>query len=54
VFTGRGYVPCRIKQIRPVNLAQFKLDKASQRHVDSMQRDNASPAPAPASSAGSP
>jgi hypothetical protein len=39
VLTGRGYIPCRIKQIRPVNLAQFKLEKESQRHVDSLQRE---------------
>ena len=52
VFTGRGYVPCVIKQIRPVNLAQLKLDRERQRHVDSMQRDGANPASA--SSAGNP
>jgi hypothetical protein len=46
VFTGRGYVPCMIKQIRPVNLAQFKLERESQRHVDSLQRDSSNPAPA--------
>ncbi|GGA11917.1 hypothetical protein GCM10011408_36670 [Dyella caseinilytica] len=39
VFTGRGYIPCRIKQIRPVDLAQFKLEKESQRHIDSLQRE---------------
>lgn len=40
VFTGRGYVPCVIKQIRSVDLAQFKLEKEAQRRVDSLQRDN--------------
>jgi hypothetical protein len=45
VFTGRGYVPCMIKQIRPVDLAQFKLERENQRHVDSLRRDNANPAP---------
>jgi hypothetical protein len=49
VVTGRGYVPCRIKQIRPVNLAQFKLERENQRHVDSLQRDNINPAPASSS-----
>lgn len=44
VFTGRGYIPCRIKQIRPVDLAQFKLEKESQRHVDSLQREADTPA----------
>jgi hypothetical protein len=45
VFTGRGYIPCAIKQIRPVDLAQFKLEREAQRHVDSMQRSNANDAP---------
>jgi hypothetical protein len=49
VLTGGGYVPCMIKQIRPVDLSQFKLEKESQRHVDNMQRDtgkaNAAPPP---------
>jgi hypothetical protein len=49
VFTGRGYVPCRIKQIRPVDLAQFKMEKQTQRHVDSLPRENDSPTPAPPS-----
>jgi hypothetical protein len=40
-----------IKQIRPVDLAQFKLDREAQRHVDNMPRDNGN-APAPASSSG--
>lgn len=40
VLTGRGYIPCVIKQIRPVDLAQFKLEKQEQRHVDTLQRDN--------------
>jgi hypothetical protein len=53
VFTGRGYVPCMIKQIRPVNLAQFKLEKESQRHVDSLQRDSGNPAPASSTGGGS-
>jgi hypothetical protein len=46
VFAGRGYIPCMIKQIRPVDLAQFKLEKEAQRHVDSMQRQtDATPKP---------
>jgi hypothetical protein len=43
IFTGRGYVPCMIKQIRPVDLAQFKLEKESQRHIDSLQREAEQP-----------
>ncbi|GLQ99625.1 DUF6491 family protein [Dyella mobilis] len=51
IFTGRGYVPCRIKQIRPVDLAQLKVEKEAQRHVDSLPRDSSQPASA-SSSAG--
>ena len=47
VLTGRGYVPCAIKQIRPVDLAQLKLEKEAQRHVDNMPRDNANGTPPP-------
>lgn len=51
VLTGRPYIPCVIKQIRPVDLAQFKLDREAQRHMDNVPRDNGN-APAPASSSG--
>ncbi len=47
VLTGRGYVPCMIKQIRPVDLARLKLEKEAQRQVDSMPRDNANQTPPP-------
>lgn len=50
VLTGRPYIPCRIKQIRPVDLAQFKLEKEGQRHMDSVPRNSADNAPASASS----
>ena len=50
VLTGRPYIPCVIKQIRPVDLARFKLEKEGQRHIDSLPRDNPSPAPASAGS----
>ncbi|RDS79084.1 hypothetical protein DWU98_19605 [Dyella monticola] len=46
VLAGRPYIPCMIKQIRPVDLAQFKLDKEGQRHMDSVPRSNAGNAPA--------
>jgi hypothetical protein len=50
VLTGRPYIPCVIKQIRPVDLAQFKLEKEAQRQFDSMPRDNGNaPAAAPSS-----
>lgn len=42
VLTGRPYIPCRIKQIRPVDLAQLKLEKEAQRHVDALPRADAS------------
>jgi hypothetical protein len=51
VLTGRPYIPCVIKQIRPIDLAQFKLEKEAQRQFDSMPRDNGN-APAAASSSG--
>lgn len=50
VLTGRPYIPCIIKQIRPIDLAQFKMEKESQRHMDNVPRDNH----APASSSSSP
>lgn len=50
VLTGRPYIPCIIKQIRPIDLARFKLEKESQRHIDSLPRNEASNAPASASS----
>jgi hypothetical protein len=51
VLTRRPYIPCVIKQIRPIDLAQFKLDREAQRHMDNVPRDNGN-APAPASSSG--
>jgi hypothetical protein len=51
VITGRPYIPCVIKQIRPIDLAQFKMDREAQRQFDSVPRDNGA-APAPASSSG--
>lgn len=50
VLTGRPYIPCIIKQIRPIDLARFKLEKESQRHIDSVPRNDAGNAPASASS----
>jgi hypothetical protein len=46
VLTGRPYIPCIIKQIRPINLAQFKLEKQNQRHIDNVPRDNTGNPPA--------
>ncbi|HKT30590.1 DUF6491 family protein [Dyella sp.] len=51
VLTGRPYIPCMIKQIRPIDLARFKLEKEGQRHIDSVPRHDAGNAPASSSSA---
>jgi hypothetical protein len=48
VLTGRPYIPCTIKQIRPLNLTQLKLEKAGQRHMDSVPRSDAGNPAAPA------
>jgi hypothetical protein len=45
VLTVRGYLPCTIKQIRPVDLARFKLEKGARRHADVMARDHADGTP---------
>ena len=47
VLTGRNYMPCPIRQIRPVDLAKLKLEKEAQREVQTPSRDSA-PVPAPA------
>ena len=52
VLTGRSYVPCTITQIRPVNLAQLKVQQAAQREVDVQSRDNGGAAAPPANRAG--
>ncbi|GAB2536529.1 DUF6491 family protein [Rhodanobacter koreensis] len=44
ILTTRGYPPCAIKQIRPLDLARFKLEKEARRHADVMARDNMPPA----------
>ena len=50
VITARGYLPCTIKQIRPVDLARFKLEKEAGRQADVVARDSAGAASAPAAS----
>jgi hypothetical protein len=42
VLVGRGYPPCTIRSIRPVDVATLKIRQASQRKVESEPR-----APAP-------
>jgi hypothetical protein len=39
VLTGGPYQPCPIMKIRPINLAQLKIEQASQREVDEQPRD---------------
>ncbi|GGA11887.1 DUF6491 family protein [Dyella caseinilytica] len=48
VLTGRNYVPCTITKIRPINLAQLKIEQAAQREVDVQARDNGNGVAAPA------
>lgn len=43
VLTGRGYPPCRIRQIRPVDMARLKLEQQAQRKIDSPPRVEPSP-----------
>jgi hypothetical protein len=50
ILTTRGYLPCAIKQIRPVDLARLKLEKEAQRHADVVARDRDGAIPSPASS----
>ena len=40
ILTTRGYPPCAIKQIRPLDLARFKLAKEASRHAEVVARDN--------------
>ncbi|MBE1159268.1 DUF6491 family protein [Dyella acidiphila] len=46
VIVSHSHLACKIEEIRPVDLAQFKLDKASQRHIDNLQRDSDASKPA--------
>jgi hypothetical protein len=48
VLAGRPYVPCVITKIRPINLAQLKIEQQAQREVDLQPRDNGGNAAAPA------
>ena len=50
VLTGRGYLPCRIKQIRTVDLARFKLEKEVRGQADVVARDRDGAMPSPAGS----
>jgi hypothetical protein len=54
VLTGRPYVPCVITKIRPINLAQLKVEQQAQREVDLQPRDNGSSTAPPTGSNGNP
>lgn len=41
VLVGRGYVPCTIKRIRPVDVARLKIEQAKQRKVEAEPRSGA-------------
>jgi hypothetical protein len=43
VFTGRGYIPCRIMQIRSVDLAKLKVEQEAQRKIDAEPRQSDQP-----------
>lgn len=49
ILTTRGYPPCAIKQIRPLDLARFKLEKEAPRHAEVMARDVKDETPPPTS-----
>lgn len=42
VLTGRGYPPCFITQIRPVDVARLKLEQQAQRKIDAEPREQGS------------
>ncbi|MGH8157127.1 MAG: DUF6491 family protein [Rhodanobacter sp.] len=48
ILTTRGYLPCAIKQIRPLDLARFKLAREATRHAQVMARDDKDGTPPPA------
>ncbi|MFK2877658.1 DUF6491 family protein [Rhodanobacter hydrolyticus] len=39
VLTGRGYPPCFITKIRPVDVARLKLEQQAQRKIDAESRE---------------
>ncbi|WP_329741643.1 DUF6491 family protein [Dyella sp. A6] len=43
VYTGRGYIPCTIMHIRPVDVSKLKIEQAKQREIDSRPRPAAAP-----------
>lgn len=45
VLTGRGYAPCFISKIRPVDVAKLKLEQQAQRKIDAEPRQPAAGAP---------
>lgn len=44
VLTGRGYPPCFISQIRPIDVAKLKLERQAQRKIDAEPRQPAADA----------
>ncbi|MEO6925341.1 MAG: DUF6491 family protein [Rhodanobacter sp.] len=44
VLTGRQYSPCRIMQIRPVDVKRLRIEQEAQRKIDAQPRAPASPA----------
>ena len=50
ILTGPGYLPCAIRQIRPLDLTRLKLEKEAGRHATVVARDQDSTPPAHAGS----
>jgi hypothetical protein len=43
VLTGRGSYPCRIQQIRPIDVARLHAAQAERRKIDAVPRGQAAP-----------
>jgi len=44
ILIKRGYFPCTITQIRPVDMARLKIEQQAQRKIDNQPRVQSSPA----------
>ncbi|MEO8809635.1 MAG: DUF6491 family protein [Rhodanobacter sp.] len=46
VLTGRGYIPCTIMQIRPVDVKRLRIEQEAQRKINAQPREVPVPVPA--------
>ncbi|OOG57088.1 hypothetical protein B0E47_07120 [Rhodanobacter sp. B05] len=44
VLTGRGYIPCTIMQIRPIDVKRLRIEQEAQRKINAQPREPAAPA----------